>query len=53
MHPTEGGVTVLLGGTNPQISPQFYYALGKFILSKVMNLFQQLFKTLINVHVVF
>lgn len=28
MQPTDGGVTVLLGGTNSQISPQFYYALG-------------------------
>ncbi|KAK6635816.1 hypothetical protein RUM44_001070 [Polyplax serrata] len=31
MQPTDGGVTVLLGGTNSQISPQFYYALGTLL----------------------
>lgn len=31
MQPTDNGVIILVGATNPQASPQFYYALGTLV----------------------
>lgn len=36
MQPTDIGVIILVGATNPQASPQFYYALGTLVTDTIV-----------------
>lgn len=38
MQPSDSGIAILLGATITQMSPQFYYALGRYIFKNYMFL---------------